>query len=161
MNFAEATAKQSLNQVEVGEDVKIFDFVNAYRCKIGDRTKVGTFVEIQNDVLIGSDCKISSHSFLCEGVELEDQVFIGHNVTFINDRFPRSTNEDGSMQTAEDWTMEKTFVGKRASIGSSVTIMCGVKIGAGAIVGAGSVVLKDVEPNTIVAGNPAKFIRKV
>ena len=161
MNYAIPTDKQSLNQVDIGEDVKIYDFVNAYQCKIGDRSKVGTFVEIQNDVVIGADCKISSHTFICEGVDIDDQVFIGHNVTFINDRFPRSTNEDGSMQTAEDWTLERTYIGKRATIGSSVTIMCGIKIGAGAIIGAGSVVLKDVEPNTIVAGNPAKFIRKI
>jgi acetyltransferase-like isoleucine patch superfamily enzyme len=153
--------KQSLNNVRVGKDVRIFNFVNAYGCSIDDGTKVGAFVEIQKGVSIGKNCKISSHSFLCEGVVVEDNVFIGHNVTFINDRFPRATNADGSMQTEADWHVEPTVVKQGASIGSSVTILCGVTIGEHAIVGAGSVVLKDVPAHTIVAGNPAKVIRRV
>jgi acetyltransferase-like isoleucine patch superfamily enzyme len=151
--------KQSLNQVKVGENVKIYDFVNAYHCSIDDGSKVGTFVEIQKGVTIGKNCKISSHSFICEGVVIEDEVFIGHNVTFINDRFPRATNADGSSQNEADWKLELTTIKKRASIGSSVTILCGVTVGEGAIIGAGSVVTKDVAPHTIVAGNPAKFIK--
>ena len=148
--------KQSINNVMVGEGVKIYDFVNAYGCSIDDGTKVGTFVEIQKGVIIGKNCKISSHTFICEGVEIHDNVFIGHNVTFINDRVPRATRPDGSMQTEEDWTLETTIVGKGASIGSSVTIMCGIKIGEGALVGAGSVVTKDVPSGATVYGNPAK-----
>ena len=148
--------KQSINNVMVGEGVKIYDFVNAYGCSIDDGTKVGTFVEIQKGVSIGKNCKISSHTFICEGVEIHDNVFIGHNVTFINDRVPRATRPDGSMQTEEDWTLERTIVGKGASIGSSVTIMCGIKIGEGALVGAGSVVTKDVPSGATVYGNPAK-----
>lgn len=153
--------KQSLNNVTLGKDVKIYDFVNAYGCTIDDGTKVGTFVEIQRGAAIGKNCKISSHTFICEGVTIEDNVFIGHNVTFINDRFPRATNPDGSMQTDADWTLEKTLIKKGASVGSSVTILCGVTIGEGAIIGAGSVVTKSVAPGTIVAGNPAKFIKNV
>jgi acetyltransferase-like isoleucine patch superfamily enzyme len=149
--------KQSLNNVKVGKDVKIYDFVNAYGCSIADGSKVGTFVEIQKGVSIGKNCKISSHSFICEGVTIEDNVFIGHNVTFINDRVPRATRPDGSMQTEEDWTMENTLIGAGASIGSSVTIMCGVKIGEGALIGAGSVVTKDVPANAKAYGNPAKI----
>ena len=149
--------KQSLNNVKVGKDVKIYDFVNAYGCSIADGSKVGTFVEIQKGVSIGKNCKISSHSFICEGVTIEDNVFIGHNVTFINDRVPRTTRPDGSMQTEEDWTMENTLIGAGASIGSSVTIMCGVKIGEGALIGAGSVVTKDVPANAKAYGNPAKI----
>ncbi|MDG1098943.1 MAG: acyltransferase, partial [Bacteroidia bacterium] len=130
---------------------------NAYGCSIDDGSKVGTFVEIQKGVSIGKNCKISSHSFICEGVTIEDNVFIGHNVTFINDRVPRATRPDGSMQTEEDWTMESTLIGAGASIGSSVTIMCGVKIGEGALIGAGSVVTKDVPANATAYGNPAKI----
>ena len=155
------TEKQSLNNVKVGANVRIFDFVNAYGCSIDDNSKVGAFVEIQKGATIGKNCKISSHSFICEGVHIEDNVFIGHNVTFINDRFPRSTNPDGSVQTEADWKLEETRIKKNASIGSSVTILCGVTVGEGAIVGAGSVVTKDIAPNTIVAGNPAKFLRNV
>jgi len=151
---------QCLNHVEVGEGVKIFSFVNAYHCKIGAGSKVGTFVEIQRGVEIGEHCKISSHSFICEGVKIEDNVFIGHNVTFVNDRYPRATNEDGSIQTDTDWKLETTLIKKGASIGSSVTILCGITVGEGALVGAGSVVTKDVAPHTIVAGNPAKQIKK-
>jgi len=152
--------KQSLNNVKVGVNVKIFNFVNAYGCSIDDNSKVGAFVEIQKGVNIGKNCKISSHSFICEGVDIEDNVFIGHNVTFINDKFPRATNPDGSMQTEADWKLEKTRIKKGASIGSSVTILCGVTIGENAIVGAGSVVLKDVPANSISAGNPARIIKK-
>jgi acetyltransferase-like isoleucine patch superfamily enzyme len=159
--LTENNATQSLNNVKVGENVKIYNFVNAYHCEIGDNTKVGTFVEIQKGVKIGKNCKVSSHSFICEGVILEDEVFIGHNVTFINDRFPRASNQDGSLQTEADWEMETTLIQKRASIGSSATILCGITIGEGAIIGAGSVVTKNVEPNQIVAGNPARVLRSV
>jgi UDP-2-acetamido-3-amino-2,3-dideoxy-glucuronate N-acetyltransferase len=148
-----------LVNVTVGEGVKIFNFVNAYGCTIGDNSKVGTFVEIQKNARIGRNCKISSHSFICEGVEIEDDVFVGHNVTFINDRFPRATAA-GRLQTEADWKCEVTRVKKGASIGSSATILCGVTIGEGAIVGAGSVVTKDVPPGAVVAGNPARVLRK-
>ena len=157
--ITESNPKQSLNNVQVGEGVKIYDFVNAYGCSIDDGSKVGTFVEIQKGASIGKNCKISSHSFICEGVTIEDNVFLGHNVTFINDRFPRATNPDGSIQTDADWKLETTRVCKGASIGSSVTILCGVTIGEGAIVGAGSVVTKNVAPNTTVAGNPARVLK--
>lgn len=153
--------KQSLNNVKLGKDVRIFNFVNAYGCSIDDGSKVGAFVEIQKGSTIGKNCKISSHTFICEGVHIEDNVFVGHNVTFINDRFPRATNADGSLQTEADWHVEDTRVCKGASIGSSVTILCGVTIGENAIIGAGSVVTKNVAPNTIVAGNPAKFLKNV
>jgi len=153
--------KKNINNVKLGKDVKIFDFVNLYGCEIGDGSKIGTFVEIQKNATIGKNCKISTHTFICEGVHIEDNCFIGHNVTFINDKYPRSTNEDGSMQTEEDWKVVETFVKKGASIGSSSTILCGVTIGENAIVGAGAVVTKDVPPNTIVAGVPAKIIKKL
>lgn len=152
--------KQSLNNVTLGEGVKIFNFVNAYQCTIGDNSKVGAFVEIQKGASIGKNCKISSHSFICEGVEIEDNVFIGHSVTFTNDRYPRATNADGSIQTDVDWKIEKTVVRKGASIGSGTTLLCGICIGENAIVGAGSVVLRDVPANSIVAGNPAQLIKK-
>ena len=145
--------------VELGKGVKIFEFVNLYGCKIGDHTKIGAFVEIQKKATIGNKCKISSHSFICEGVTIEDNVFVGHNVTFINDLYPRASREDNKMQTDKDWQCIPTLVKINASIGSSATILCGVTIGEKAIVGAGSVVTKDVPPNTIVAGNPAKSIR--
>jgi acetyltransferase-like isoleucine patch superfamily enzyme len=153
--------KQSLNNVTVGKDVRIFNFVNAYGCTIDDGAKIGAFVEIQKGAFIGKNCKISSHSFICEGVHIEDNVFVGHNVTFINDRFPRATNADGSLQTEADWHVEETRIKKGASLGSSVTILGGITVGENAIVGAGSVVTKDVAANTIVAGNPAKVIKKV
>jgi acetyltransferase-like isoleucine patch superfamily enzyme len=153
--------KKNINNVKLGKDVKIFDFVNLYGCEIGDGSKIGTFVEIQKSAIIGKNCKISTHTFICEGVHIEDNCFIGHNVTFINDKYPRSTNEDGSMQTEADWKVVETFVKKGASIGSSSTILCGVTIGENAIVGAGAVVTKDVPPNTIVAGVPAKIIKKI
>ena len=153
--------KKNINNVKLGKDVKIFDFVNLYGCSIDDNSKVGTFVEIQKNSSVGKNCKISSHTFICEGVHIEDNVFVGHNVTFINDKYPRATNEDGGMQSESDWKVEETFVKKGASIGSSSTILCGVTIGENAIVGAGAVVTKNVPPNTIVAGEPAKVIKKL
>ena len=157
--LTEDSPKRSLNNVQVGEDVKIYDFVNAYGCKIGDRSKVGTFVEIQKGAIIGKDCKISSHTFICEGVHIGDGVFVGHNVSFINDMFPRALNADGSMQTDDDWELVITKIGNRVSIGTSATILGGITIGDNAIVGAGSVVTKDVPENAIVAGNPARIKR--
>lgn len=148
------------DDVKLGENVKIYNFVNLYGCEIGANTKIGTFVEIQKGVTVGKNCKISSHTFICEGVHIEDNCFIGHNVTFINDKHPRATNEDGSMQTEEDWVCIPTYIRKGASIGSSATILCGVTIGEGAIVGAGAVVTKDVPPGAIVAGVPAREIKK-
>lgn len=153
--------KKNLNNVTLGENVKIFDFTNLYGCSIGDNSKVGAFVEIQKNVTVGKNCKISSHTFICEGVHIEDNVFVGHNVTFINDKYPRAANPDGSLQTEADWTLIETFIKKGASIGSSSTIMCGVTVGENAIVGAGSVVTKDVPANTIVAGVPAKVMKKI
>ena len=152
--------KQSLNNVKIGANVRIFNFVNAYGCSIDDNSKVGAFVEIQKGASIGKNCKISSHTFICEGVEIEDNVFIGHNVTFINDKYPRAVNQEGSLQTEEDWKVEKTIIKKGASIGSAVTILGGVTVGENAIIGAGSVVLKDVSANTTVAGNPARLLKK-
>lgn len=151
--------RQSLQNVQLGKDVKIFSFVNAYGCSIGDGSKIGTFVEIQKGATIGKFCKISSHTFICEGVHVADNVFVGHNVTFINDKFPRATNEDGSPQTEADWKCEKTYVEEGASIGSSATILCGIRIGKRAIIGAGSVVTKDVPEDAVVVGNPAKVIK--
>jgi len=153
--------RQAFNNVKVGKDVKIFNFVNAYGCEIDDGSKIGAFVEIQKGASIGKNCKISSHTFVCEGVHIKDNVFVGHNVSFINDLYPRATNEDGSLQNEADWEVIKTFVEKRASIGTSSTILSGITIGENAIVGAGSVVTKDVPPNAIVAGNPAKVIRYI
>ena len=147
--------------VKLGKDIKIFSFVNLYGCSIGDNTRIGTFVEIQKNAFIGKNCKISSHTFICEGVTIEDDVFIGHNVTFINDMYPRSIAEGGGLQTEADWTVVPTFIRKGASVGSSATILAGVTVGEGAIVGAGAVVTKDVPPWTIVAGNPAKVLRKI
>ena len=152
---------QSLNNVRLGEDVRIFNFVNAYGCSIDDGSKIGTFVEIQKGASIGKNCKISSHSFICEGVHIADNVFVGHNVTFINDKFPRATNEDGSLQTEDDWKCVETHVEQGASIGSSATILCGVRIGKRAIVGAGSVVTRNVPENAVVAGNPARIIKYI
>jgi acetyltransferase-like isoleucine patch superfamily enzyme len=146
--------------VKLGQNVKIYAFVNLYGCEIGDESRIGAFVEIQKGVRIGCRVKISSHTFICEGVTIEDEAFIGHGVMFINDKYPRSTNADGSSQTEADWTLVKTVIGRRASIGSNATILCGISVGEGAIVGAGSVVTKDVPPYTIVAGNPAKVLRK-
>ena len=148
------------NDVKLGKNVKLSKFINLYGCRIGDNTKIGAFVEIQKNSRIGSNCKISSHSFVCEGVEIEDNVFIGHNVTFINDPYPAATNQTGELQTEEDWVCIPILVRKGASIGSSATLMSGITIGENAMVGAGSVVTKDVPANTTVAGNPAKILRK-
>jgi acetyltransferase-like isoleucine patch superfamily enzyme len=145
--------------VKLGKDVKLSQFINLYGCEIGDETKIGAFVEIQKNSRVGNRCKISSHSFICEGVDIEDNVFIGHNVTFINDTYPRATAAAGGLQTEADWKVEKTRVCKGASVGSGSTILANVTIGENAIVGAGSVVTKDVPANAIVAGNPAKFKR--
>lgn len=153
--------KQNINNVKLGKDVKIFDFVNLYGCSIDDNTKIGTFVEIQKNASIGKNCKISSHTFICEGVHIEDDVFVGHNVTFINDKIPRSVSASGEMQTESDWKVVETYVKKGASIGSSATIMCGVSIGEDAIVGAGAVVTKDVPARAVVAGVPARIIRSL
>lgn len=147
--------------VKLGTNVKIYDFVNLYGCEIGDNSRIGAFVEIQKGVQIGKNCKISSHTFICEGVTIEDAVFVGHNVTFINDMLPRATNAGGETQTEADWVCIPTLVKTGAAIGSGATILCGVTIGENAVVGAGSVVTKDVPASTIVAGNPARFLRKV
>ena len=147
--------------VRLGTGVKLSQFINLYGCQIGDNTKIGAFVEIQKNASVGKNCKVSSHTFVCEGVTIEDNVFIGHSVTFINDSFPRATAPDGQLQTEQDWKVEKTLVKKGASIGSGSTILANVVIGENAIVGAGSVVTRDVAPNTIVAGNPAKLFRTI
>ena len=147
--------------VKLGKDVKLSKFINLYGCTIGDNTKIGAFVEVQKNAAIGKNCKISSHTFICEGVTIEDDVFVGHSVTFINDTYPRATAEDGKLQTEADWTVEPTLVKKGASIGSGSTILANVTIGENAIIGAGSVVTKDVPPGAIVAGNPAKILRKI
>jgi acetyltransferase-like isoleucine patch superfamily enzyme len=147
--------------VKLGVNVKLSKFVNLYGCEIGDETKIGAFVEIQKNARIGKRCKVSSHSFICEGVAIEDNVFIGHGVTFTNDTYPRATNVDGSLQTGTDWDVRPTVVRKGASIGSGATLLCNLSIGENAIVGAGSVVTKDVPPNTIVAGNPARALRSI
>jgi acetyltransferase-like isoleucine patch superfamily enzyme len=144
--------------VKLGRDVKIYSFVNLYGCEIGDETKIGAFVEIQKGAKIGARCKISSHTFICEGVEIEDEVFVGHNVNFINDRRPRAANPDGTPQTEADWTLERTIVRRGASIGTGAVIMCGLEIGARATIGAGAVVTKDVPPDATVAGNPARSL---
>lgn len=154
-------ARKIAPDVKLGKNVKIYDFVNLYGCRIGDNTKIGTFVEIQKGAKIGKNYKISSHTFICEGVTIQDEVFVGHNVTFINDAFPRATSEDGRLQTEQDWVCVPTLVKKRASIGSSVTLLCGITVGENAVVGAGSVVTKDVPANAIVAGNPARLLRRI
>jgi acetyltransferase-like isoleucine patch superfamily enzyme len=147
--------------VKLGRGVKLSKFINLYGCEIGDETKVGAFVEVQKNAKIGRRCKISSHTFICEGVTIEDNVFIGHSVTFINDSYPRAANSDGALQTEADWKVETTLVKRGASIGSGSTILSKVTIGENAIVGAGSVVTKDVPAHVIVAGNPAKLLRRL
>lgn len=149
------------DDVKLGSSVRLSKFINLYGCEIGDETKVGAFVEIQKNVVVGKRCKISSHSFICEGVIIEDNVFIGHSVTFINDSYPRATNQDGTLQTEADWSVEPTVIKTGASIGSGATILSSVCIGENAIVGAGSVVTKDVPRNAIVAGNPARLLRYI
>lgn len=153
--------QQIAPNVKLGQNVRIFGFTNLYGCEIGDDAKVGTFVEIQKGSKIGRRCKISSHSFICEGVTLEDNVFIGHGVMFTNDLFPRATNEAGELQSEADWKCIPTLVKRGASIGSNATILCGITIGENALVGAGSVVTKDVPPNAVVAGNPARVIKTI
>jgi len=147
--------------VKLGENVRLSKFINLYGCEIGDETKIGAFVEIQKNVSIGKRCKISSHTFICEGVTIEDNVFVGHGVTFVNDSYPRATSPGGSLQTEDDWKVEFTVIRRGASIGSGATILSNISIGENAVVGAGSVVTKDVPPNTIVAGNPAKVLRYI
>jgi len=149
------------DDVKLGKDVIIRDFVNLYGCTIGDNSRIGTFVEVQKNATIGSNVKVSSHTFICEGVTIEDDVFIGHNVSFINDKYPRSTTEGGALQADSDWDVIQTRIKRGASIGTSSTILCGVVVGENAIVGAGSVVTRDVPANSVVAGNPARMLRKV
>jgi len=145
--------------VRLGERVRLANFVNLYGCEIGDDTRIGAFVEVQSDARIGKRCKISSHTFVCSGVTIEDEVFIGHNVVFINDRRPRATNADGSPQSEKDWVLERTLVRRRASVGSGAIIMCGVEVGEGALIGAGALVTRNVPPNSVVAGSPARILR--
>ena len=147
--------------VKLGRNVKLAKYINLYGCTIGDNTKVGTFVEIQKKASVGKNCKVQSHTFICEGVTIEDDAFIGHGVMFINDKVPRSTAAGGALQTEADWEVVPTVIKKGASLGTGSTIMCGVTVGENAVVGAGSMVLRDVPANTVVAGNPAREIRKV
>lgn len=161
MSASDAQFLRIAPDVKLGRNVRLFGYANLYGCEIGDDVKIGPFVEIQKGVRVGNRCKISSHSFLCEGVVLEDDVFIGHNVTFTNDRYPRATNGNGQLQTEADWNCIATFVKRGASIGSGVTLLCGITIGENALVGAGSVVTRDVPSNTVVAGNPARTVRSL
>ncbi len=149
------------DDVKMGSDVRLSRFINLYGCEIGDESKIGAFVEIQKNARVGKRCKISSHTFICEGVIIEDNVFIGHGVTFTNDIYPRATTSDGNLQTEADWKVEPTVVRKGASIGSGVTLLCNISIGENAVVGAGSVVTKDVPPHSVVAGNPARVLRYI
>jgi acetyltransferase-like isoleucine patch superfamily enzyme len=159
MSVTTDSFKRIAPNVKLGKNVRIYDFTNLYGCEIGDEVKIGTFVEIQKGAKIGNRCKISSHTFICEGVTLADDVFIGHNVTFINDRYPRATNGDGQLQTEADWACIPTFVNRGASIGSGATLLCGITIGENAVIGAGSVVTKDVPAGAVVAGNPARAMK--
>jgi UDP-2-acetamido-3-amino-2,3-dideoxy-glucuronate N-acetyltransferase len=161
MNESPATDRKIAADVKLGRDVRIYSFTNLYGCEIGDGVRIGTFVEIQKGVKVGNRCKISSHTFICEGVTLEDEVFIGHNVTFINDHFPRATNAEGGLQTEADWVCDRTLVKRGASVGSSVTLLGGITVGEYAMIGAGSVVTKDVPAYAVVAGNPARILRTV
>jgi acetyltransferase-like isoleucine patch superfamily enzyme len=160
MNVPGGSLVRIADDVKLGERVVIRDFVNLYGCTIGDESQIGTFVEIQRGAAIGRRCKISSHTFVCEGVEIEDECFIGHHVVFVNDRYPAAATEAGALQGPADWTVEKTFVRRRASIGSGAVILCGITIGEGALVGAGSVVTRDVPAGAVVAGNPARALEK-
>ena len=153
--------QQIAPDVMLGANVRIYGFTNLYGCEIGDDVKIGTFVEIQKGAKIGSHCKISSHTFICEGVVLEDEVFVGHSVTFINDRYPRATNDGGQLQTEADWKCVPTYIKRGASIGSGATLLCGITVGERAVVGAGSVVTKDVPAGAVVAGNPARVLKTV
>ena len=158
--MAESPSYQKIApDVKLGRGVRIYAFANLYGCQVGDEVKIGTFVEIQKGARIGNRCKISSHTFICEGVTLEDDVFVGHNVTFTNDRYPRATNGNGRLQTDADWICIRTLIKRGASIGSGTTLLCGITIGENAMIGAGSVVTKDVTPGAVVAGNPARVIR--
>jgi acetyltransferase-like isoleucine patch superfamily enzyme len=160
-HLAQGEHRSIARDVRFGTNVKLSKFINLYGCRIGDNTKIGAFVEIQKNAKVGKNCKISSHTFICEGVDIEDGVFVGHSVTFINDSYPRAVTSDGELQTEQDWVVERTVVRKGASIGSGSTILSNVVIGENAIVGAGSVVTKDVPANAIVAGNPAKLFRYI
>jgi UDP-2-acetamido-3-amino-2,3-dideoxy-glucuronate N-acetyltransferase len=159
MTAPEASARQIAAGVRMGRNVRIYDFTNLYGCEIGDDVRIGAFVEIQKNARIGSRCKISSHTFICEGVTLEDEVFVGHHVVFTNDLYPRATNGEGQLQTEANWKCIPTVVKRGASIGSGAVILCGITVGEHAVIGAGSVVTRDVPPGTIVAGNPARIIR--
>jgi len=161
MAHSQQAFQQVAADVKLGRNVRIYGFTNLYGCEIGDDVRIGSFVEIQKGAKIGNRCKISSHTFICEGVTLEDEVFIGHNVTFINDRYPRATNAAGQLQSDADWSCIKTVVKRGASIGSGATLLCGITIGENAIVGAGSVVTKDVPPGAVVAGNPARIMKSL
>lgn len=161
MNEVSAQYLSIADDVHLGKDIKLSKFINLYGCSIDDNTKIGPFVEIQKNATIGKNCKIQSHTFICDGVTIEDDVFVGHGVVFINDKYPRSTNPDGQLQTEEDWAVVPTLVKRGASIGSGATILCNITIGENAVVGAGSLVNKDVPANSIVAGNPARFIRNI
>ncbi|MGB2927461.1 MAG: acyltransferase [Desulfobacterales bacterium] len=157
----ETKTKKIASNVVLGENVILNDFINLYGCKIDDNTKIGPFVEVQKNAFIGKRCKISSHTFICEGVTIEDDVFVGHGVMFINDKYPRATSESGGLQTDDDWEVIPIVVKQGASIGSNATLLCGITVGSGSVIGAGSVVTRDVPDNTVVAGNPAKIIRRI
>jgi len=161
MNPSQPPHQQIARDVKLGKGVRLYGFINLYGCEIGDEVSIGTFVEIQKGAKVGNRCKISSHTFLCEGVTLEDDVFVGHNVTFINDRYPRATNGNGQLQSEADWNCIRTVVKRGASIGSGATLLCGIVIGERAMVGAGSVVTKDVPPDAVVAGNPARVMKSL
>jgi acetyltransferase-like isoleucine patch superfamily enzyme len=161
MSLPQPPLQRIAPDVKLGKNVRLHGFVNLYGCEIGDDVKIGTFVEIQKGVKIGNRCKISSHTFICEGVTLEDEVFVGHNVAFTNDRYPRATNGNGQLQIEADWACIRTLVKRGASIGSGATLLCGITIGENAMIGAGSVVTRDVPPDTVVAGNPARVVKSL